>query len=74
MEGLDPPGTPAHPWAPRATWPDLSSGRPSFPESEGVTMTTVMTIPPSEEQMEISLGEVSKAYCFPAHLPPAMRP
>ncbi|MXQ81779.1 hypothetical protein E5288_WYG004883 [Bos mutus] len=29
-------------------------------ESEGVTLTTIMTIPPNEEQMEFSLGETTE--------------
>ncbi|KAM9706014.1 cilia- and flagella-associated protein 74 [Dama dama] len=29
-------------------------------ESEGVTLTTIMTIPPNEEQMEFSLGEITE--------------
>lgn len=70
-EGPDPPGSSPHPWAPWAA-PALSSGPPSLPESEGMTVTTVVTIPPKEEQTEISLGEVSKACCVTGHLPPAM--
>ncbi|XP_040314661.1 cilia- and flagella-associated protein 74 isoform X3 [Herpailurus yagouaroundi] len=38
-------------------------GRPA--ESEGVTMSTVMTIPPNEEQTEISLGEVAEGEIGP---------
>ncbi|XP_025768060.1 cilia- and flagella-associated protein 74 [Puma concolor] len=34
-------------------------------ESEGVTMSTVMTIPPNEEQTEISLGEVAEGEIGP---------
>lgn len=38
--------------------------RTSFsPESEGVTVTPVVTMPHNEEPTEISLGEVSKARC-----------
>ena len=32
-------------------------------------MSTVMTVPPNEEQTEISLGEVSRARWLPAPLP-----
>ncbi|XP_072587126.1 cilia- and flagella-associated protein 74 isoform X9 [Vulpes vulpes] len=42
---------------------EQEEGHPT--ESEGVTMTTVMTIPPSEEQMEISLGEVTEGEIGP---------
>ncbi|XP_047729020.1 cilia- and flagella-associated protein 74 isoform X3 [Prionailurus viverrinus] len=38
-------------------------GRPA--ESEGVTMSTVMTVPPNEEQTEISLGEVAEGEIGP---------
>ncbi|XP_072676155.1 cilia- and flagella-associated protein 74 isoform X2 [Canis lupus baileyi] len=42
---------------------EQEEGHPT--ESEGVTVTTVMTIPPSEEQMEISLGEVTEGEIGP---------
>ncbi|XP_055275348.1 cilia- and flagella-associated protein 74 [Moschus berezovskii] len=34
-------------------------------ESEGVTLTTIMTIPPNEEQMEFSLGETTEGVIGP---------
>ena len=57
---------------PAPTRPALTSGALSLPDSEGVTMTTIVNIPPSEEQTEISLGEVSKAHLPQAHHPLAV--
>ncbi|XP_014639290.1 PREDICTED: cilia- and flagella-associated protein 74 [Ceratotherium simum simum] len=42
---------------------EQEEGRPA--ESEGVTMATITTIPPHEEQMEISLGEVAEGEIGP---------
>ncbi|XP_027438163.2 cilia- and flagella-associated protein 74 isoform X3 [Zalophus californianus] len=42
---------------------EQEEGRPT--ESEGVTVTTVVTIPPNEEQTEISLGEVTEGEIGP---------
>ncbi|XP_039104352.1 cilia- and flagella-associated protein 74 isoform X2 [Hyaena hyaena] len=42
---------------------EQEEGRPA--ESEGVTMTTAMTVSPNEEQMEISLGEVTEGEIGP---------
>ncbi|XP_045659410.1 cilia- and flagella-associated protein 74 [Ursus americanus] len=42
---------------------EQEEGRPT--DSEGVTMTTVVTIPPEEEQTEISLGEVTEGEIGP---------
>ncbi|XP_045155164.1 cilia- and flagella-associated protein 74 [Echinops telfairi] len=35
------------------------------PESEGITMTTITEVPPSEEEMEIQLGEVTEGVIGP---------
>ncbi|XP_045331266.1 cilia- and flagella-associated protein 74 isoform X3 [Leopardus geoffroyi] len=42
---------------------EQEEGRPA--ESEGVTMSAVMTVPPNEEQTEISLGEVAEGEIGP---------
>uniref|UniRef100_A0A673U735 Cilia and flagella associated protein 74 n=1 Tax=Suricata suricatta TaxID=37032 RepID=A0A673U735_SURSU len=42
---------------------EQEEGRPA--ESEGVTMATVMTVTPNEEQTEISLGEVTEGEIGP---------
>ncbi|VFV46443.1 Hypothetical predicted protein [Lynx pardinus] len=45
--------------------PDTRPTEPPPRESEGVTMSTVMTVPPKEEQTEISLGEVAEGEIGP---------
>lgn len=56
--------TPRHLSAPRApSLPALMSGFSSLPESEGMTVPTITALPVGEDQVEISLGEVSKASC-----------
>ncbi|XP_070111192.1 cilia- and flagella-associated protein 74 isoform X15 [Equus caballus] len=42
---------------------EQEEGRPA--DSEGVTMTTIVNIPPSEEQTEISLGEIREGEIGP---------
>lgn len=51
------------PHGPPACQPALMSGFSSLPESEGMTVPTITALPVGEDQVEISLGEVSKASC-----------
>ena len=38
---------------------------PCLPESEGVALTTIVTVPPNEGQTEFSLGEVRPTFFRP---------